>query len=80
MSNNFPSKNRIEELRRLYPVGCRVELVRMNDPYTKLQPGDKGTVASVDDIGTIHVNWDCGSTLGVAFGEDLCRKIKEDIQ
>ena len=48
----------------------------MDDPYTSLRPGDKGTVTGVDDIGTIFVNWDSGSSLGVAFGEDLCRKIE----
>ena len=60
-------------MREIQP-GTRVILVRMNDPYTKLQPGDKGTVTSVDDIGTIHVNWDCGSSLGVVFSEDECKK------
>lgn len=47
----------------------------MNDPYTKLVPGDQGTVEFVDDIGTIHVRWDCGSGLGVAYGEDIICKI-----
>jgi len=47
----------------------------MNDPYTKLVPGDQGTVQFIDDIGTIFVNWDCGSGLGVAYGEDIIRKI-----
>jgi hypothetical protein len=47
----------------------------MNDPYTKLRSGDKGIVSFVDDIGTVHVNWDCGSSLGVAFGEDEIKKI-----
>ena len=41
----------------------------------------KGTrvelITGVDDIGTIHVSWDCGSSLGVAYGEDSCRKIIE---
>lgn len=46
-----------------------------DDPYTKLKPGDRGTVSMVDDIGTIFVNWDCGSGLGVAYGEDHIRKI-----
>ena len=71
------SKERLEALRKEYPVGCRVELVCMDDPYNqKLHPGCKGTVRSVDDIGTIHVSWDCGSSLGVVYGEDLCRKIE----
>jgi len=47
-----------------------VELVSMNDPYTSLKPGDRGTVTSVDSIGTVFVDWDSGSTLGVAYGAD----------
>ena len=71
-------KETLERLKRQYPIGCRVELVQMNDPYsTKLKPGCRGTVISVDDIGTIHVNWDCGSSLGVVYGEDVCRKVAE---
>ena len=69
----------VERLRKEYPTGARVELVHMDDPYnTKLFPGARGTVKCVDDMGTIHVRWDCGSSLGVVFGEDACRKIKED--
>ena len=37
--------------------------------------GTKGTVVAVDDIGTIHVKWDNGSSLGIVLGEDLCRKV-----
>jgi len=54
-----------------------VELIEMNDPYRHIPAGSKGTVTGVDDIGTIHVSWDCGSSLGVAYGEDSCRKIIE---
>ena len=60
-------------LRRCYPKGSRVKLIRMNDPYCcDLMPGVMGTVTHVDDIGTIHVAWDCGSSLGVVYGEDSC--------
>ena len=70
------SKATLERLRKEYPAGARVELVHMNDPYnTKLFPGARGTVVSVDDIGTIHVRWDCGSSLGIVYGEDACRKL-----
>jgi len=51
-------------------------LIRMSDPYTNLRQGDRGTVTLVDDIGTIHVNWDRGSMLGIVFGEDECRRIE----
>lgn len=73
--NKIPSRKTVEELRKKYPKGTRVELISMNDPYTKLKPGDRGTVSMVDSIGTIFVDWDCGSGLGVAYGEDHIRKI-----
>lgn len=70
------SKETLERLRKEYPAGARVELVHMNDPYnTKLFSGARGTVVSVDNIGTIHVRWDCGSSLGVVYGKDACRKL-----
>lgn len=72
--NKFPSKEIVEHLRKVYPYGTRVELVKMNDPYSKLKPGDKGTVDFIDDTGTIFCTWDCGSTLGVVYGEDEVRK------
>lgn len=31
----FPSKERLVELRNEYPVGCRVELISMDDPLPK---------------------------------------------
>ena len=58
-----------------YPTGTRVELVRMDDPYTSLTVGDKGTVRFVDDIGTVHISWDCGSSLGAVYGVDVITKI-----
>jgi len=64
----------IERLRDSFPRGCRVELLQMEDP---LAPpiGTTGTVIGVDDLGTVHVKWDNGSGLGVAYGEDDCRRI-----
>ena len=73
------SKETGERLREQYPAGARVELLHMEDPYnTKLVPGSKGTVLTVDDLGTIHVRWDCGSSLGVAYGEDSCKVIEQE--
>lgn len=46
-------------------VGDRVELVRCNDPYTKLVPGELGTVTLIDSMGTVHVAWDSGARLGM---------------
>ena len=70
-------KETLEMLKTEFPRGTRVALVKMNDPYSTLKAGDTGTVLAVDDIGTIHVNWDKGSSLGLVFGEDSYRKITE---
>ena len=72
---NFPNKEIIEHLRRTYPAGTKVELVHMNDDHAPPR-GTRGTVIFVDDIGTIHVRWNTGSSLGLAFGEDVCRIVK----
>lgn len=71
-------KDTLKNLRERFPAGARVELTHMNDPYsTKPTEGDRGTVRAVDDCGTIHVSWDCGSSLGVVYGEDACKVIQE---
>ena len=73
---NYIDEKTLKQLREQYPPGTRVELVHMDDPYNrKLVPGCKGTVRCVDDIGTIHVSWDCGSSLGVVYDEDVCKKL-----
>lgn len=73
----YPSKETVEALRRAYPAGCTVELVQMDDPQAP-PPGTLGKVVAVDDIGTIHVAWSTGSGLGVAYGQDRCRRIGND--
>ena len=69
----------LADLRRRYPSGCRVKLICMNDPYRlDLNAGSMGTVTHVDDIGTIHISWDCGSTLGVVYGVDSCMVVHSE--
>jgi len=70
----FPSKEVVERIRKEYPIGSRVELVRMDDPQAP-PVGTLGTVKGVDDIGSIMVSWDNGSSLSVAFGEDACQVV-----
>lgn len=73
----FPSKEIVECIKQRFPAGTRVELVRMDDPQAP-PIGTKGTVQGVDDIASIWVHWDNGSHLNVAYGEDICRKLKGD--
>lgn len=51
-------------------VGQRVRLVFCNDVYTTVVPGDCGTVNSIDALGTVHVRWDKGVSLGLIPEED----------
>ena len=75
MFNEYPDMKVVERLRRLYPIGTRVVLEKMEDPYTKLKPGDGGTVLYVDDAANVHINWDNGSSLAAIFGVDEIRKV-----
>ena len=71
------SRREVEALRKRYPKGTRVKLISLEDPYSRLPEGTKGTVDAVDDIGTIHVRWDNGSGLGIVPGVDEIKVIQE---
>ena len=45
-----------------------------NDP-NPVESGTRGTVRAVDDIGTLHCDFDNGRSLGVVPGEDSFRKL-----
>ena len=72
------NRKRVEVLKKQYPAGCIVELVCMEDQGAPPE-GTKGEVMYVDDIGTLHVDWRNGSTLGVVPGVDMVRKLEEEI-
>ena len=59
--------------------GDRVQLVRTNDPHTRLTPGAQGTVTRVrESLGelTIGVAWDDGSSLTMLPDEgDVITKV-----
>lgn len=70
----FPSKEIVEQVRRQYPAGTRVELLHMDD--VQAPPiGTRGTVEGVDDTASLLVAWDNGSHLNVIYGEDEVRRI-----
>lgn len=67
----------IDGIKKQYPQGTRVKLIKMDD--VQASPiGTLGTVKYVDDIGTIHVVWDNGSTLGIIAGEDKCVRVGDE--
>lgn len=70
----FPSRETVEQLRREFPEGTRVALVKMDDVQSP--PVDTlGTIMGVDDVGSLLMQWDNGSGLSVVYGEDIVRKI-----
>ena len=68
----------VKMYKEIYKAGTRIECISMDDPYCPIAPGTKGTVVAVDDMGTIHMEWDNGRTLGLVPGEDQFKIIKED--
>lgn len=56
-------------------VGKKVQLISCNDRYTHLLPGTKGVVNYVDDNGTLFINWEDGSSLGLIPGTDKWKYI-----
>ena len=70
------SEKELKRLREEFIEGAVVELIEMKDPYHPVPSGTRGKVTDVDDMGTIHVKWSTGSSLGVAYGEDSCVRIR----
>lgn len=57
--------------------GTRIRLIQMRDEKYPVKPGTTGTVSHIDDIGTIHMIWDNGRSLGLIPGIDSFEIITE---
>lgn len=68
---------KIQNLRNQYPKGTRIEVIHMEDPNA-VKKGSIGTVQFVDDMGTIHVHWDDGGSLGLIPGVDSFKVVQEN--
>ncbi len=56
----------------MYKPGMKIQLdADMNDEASSAPTkGCVGTVQYIDGLGTIHMRWENGSTLGLIVGED----------
>lgn len=70
----FPKQEIVEKIRKEYPKGRKVKLVKMDD-FQAPPIGTLGTVIGVDDTASIMVAWDNGSSLNVIYNVDKCIKI-----
>ena len=75
MNMPFPTRGQVEFTRSSYPPGTRIVLSSMNDPFSPVEPGTRGTVRYVDDAGQVGVAWDNGRSLSLIPGVDSFRKL-----
>ena len=68
----LPSREYIEDLRRIYPAGATVELIEMDDAQAP-PTGTQGKIFGVDALGAVLVKWDNGSMLSLIPGVDSFR-------
>lgn len=66
----------MERLKKEYPVGTRVKLLRMDDCQAP-PVGTFGTVTGIDDTGSLLMHWDNGCGLNVIYGVDIVRKVDD---
>ena len=72
--NFLSAKDNIKRLKETYPKGTRLELIEMDDKQAP-PVGTQGTVRGVDDIGSILMKWDNGSSLSLIDGVDKFKRI-----
>ena len=70
ISHQRPDREDIASFKKKYPAGTRIILHNMGDDPLPVEPGSTGTVRAVDDMGTVHCNFDNGRSLGLIPGVD----------
>ena len=66
----------IKQIKEKYTIGTKVKLIKMYD-MQEVPVGTKGIIEFIDDIGTLHIKWENGSTLGLVVGVDEFEIIEE---
>lgn len=70
-------KEIVKMLKETYKSGDIVELIYMDDKFSPPE-GTRGTIRYIDDGGTIHVRWNGYGSLGLIYGIDKFKIIKEE--
>ena len=73
----FPNKAYLENLRKQYPVGTKIQLISMRNEKYPILPGTVGEVTHIDDVGSIHMRWENGSSLALIPEIDSFQTVSE---
>lgn len=61
--------------KNMYPVGTRIILLAMDDDPRPIPANTRGTVKTVDDLCTVHCDFDNGRHLGLVPEIDRFRRL-----
>ena len=70
-------RQQVEYYKESYPPGTRILLIHMGSDPRPVADDMKGTVRCVDDMGTIHCDFDNERSLGIIPEEDSFCKLTE---
>ena len=70
-------RQQVEYYKESYPPGTRILLIHMGSDPRPVEDDMKGTVRCVDDMGTIHCDFDNERSLGIIPEEDSFRRLTE---
>lgn len=72
------SQKLVEEIKLKYKPGMKLRLLKeMANEKNSIPVGEIGTIDFVDDVGTIHINWECGSSLGLIVNDDKFEEVEK---
>ena len=74
---SYLKRQQVEYYKESYPPGTRILLIHMGSEPRPVEDDTKGTVRCVDDMGTIHCEFDNGRSLGIIPEEDSFRRLTE---
>ena len=77
MNESQQIRELVRRFKEMYKPGTRVELERMGDDPRPIPPGTRGTVRVVDDMGTVHCDFDNGRRMGLVPGVDRFRQLTQ---
>ena len=73
----FPNKAYLEQLRKKYPKGTKLQMITMRNEKYPVPSGTIGEVTHIDDAGSIHMRWENGSSLALIPEIDSFQTVSE---